>query len=37
MASASDVGGVRDTQDRAGAVLGVSAEAWARFAATLKT
>jgi hypothetical protein len=36
LASASRVVGVRDTKDRSGAMLRVSAEAWKRFTASLK-
>jgi hypothetical protein len=36
VASACNAVGVRDTKDRAGAVLVVSAETWQRFAASVK-
>jgi hypothetical protein len=37
VASAGRAMGIRDTKDRAGAVLLVSAETWRRFAASVKT
>lgn len=36
LASAHGVVGIRDTKNRAGAVLRVSAETWERFTASLK-